>query len=256
MLSRFREHFGTAGLIVAMVALIAALTGGALAATGGGAGASKAKVKAGPPGPRGPKGAKGAPGAAGTQGAQGAPGAPGAKGDAGAPGSGATVSEIPLGAEGCEERGGALVKAQASVEVCNGEEGEPGSEGSPWSVGSELPTGAIETGTWAFSTAAANPEFMEPISFPIQLKSPLSSSKVHFGTASQEPFHSICGIPNEPTVPNGELCIYLQEFTNNVTHLETLHASLAEGADTSGAVMTFNVSGAGFATGSWVVKGE
>jgi hypothetical protein len=54
MFSRLQKHFGTAGLIVAIAALIAALAGGAIAATGGSSGHATAssqgsKVSPDPP---------------------------------------------------------------------------------------------------------------------------------------------------------------------------------------------------------------
>jgi len=98
MLQRIRRQFGTAGLVVAVVALVAALGGGAVAATGGGPlAASSAKKSAGlngkqkkeveklakkfqgsgPVGPQGSPGAKGDPGPKGDTGPKGDPGLPG-----------------------------------------------------------------------------------------------------------------------------------------------------------------------------------
>ena len=70
-----REPFGKAGLVVAMVALIAALGGSAIAAKGALTGKQKKEVT------------KIAQKYAGKPGAQGAQGPAGAKGDAGAPGA-------------------------------------------------------------------------------------------------------------------------------------------------------------------------
>jgi hypothetical protein len=150
-----------------------------------------------------------------------------------------------------------LVEAQNKVEVCNGEEGAPGAEGEPWSPNSALPTGATETGTYTFNATAANAEFYVPISFPIQLKNPLEISHVHFGTQFEAPFNTICtGSLIKPTAPSGDLCIYKGE-TANATYVQTYEITLAEeGASRSGAVMIFNVSGAGFGIGSWAVTGE
>jgi len=90
-----REPFGTAGLIVACIALITALAGGAYAASGGLNATQKKEVKkiakkfagkpgpAGAAGPVGPKGDAGAKGDQGAKGDPGTPGAPGAKGDTG-----------------------------------------------------------------------------------------------------------------------------------------------------------------------------
>lgn len=254
MLSRFREHFGTAGLIVAVIALIAATAGGALAATsGGGSSASKTKAVKGPRGPRGFPGKDGAPG---PQGPAGATGPVGATGTAGSVGKGATVKPIGLGQEACEERGGALVTADTSVEVCNGEEGAEGVEGKPWTPNGTLPTDATETGAWGLNPSAADPEYYVPISFTIPLASGLEESKIHFGFPLDEPFHSICpGTAVKPTAPKGQLCIYLGE-SENVEYLETRELSLGStGANIAGAVMNFKVTGAGYGVGAWAVTG-
>ena len=88
MLSRAHNKFGTAGLIVAIVALVAALTGAAFAAGG----LSKkqenrviaiAKKYAGKPGANGAPGPAGPQGPAGPEGKQGSPGAAGKAGEAG-----------------------------------------------------------------------------------------------------------------------------------------------------------------------------
>lgn len=85
---RLKEPFGRAGFIVAILALILAMAGGAWAAAGL-SGKQKtevtkiAKKYAGVAGPAGPQGVPGAPGASGSNGKDGAPGAPGPKGPAG-----------------------------------------------------------------------------------------------------------------------------------------------------------------------------
>lgn len=91
MISKLRERFGTAGLIVAIVALVLALTGGAFAATGGLNAKQKKEVKkiakrfqgSGPQGPQGPPGPVGARGETGATGPAGAPGAQGGIGPQG-----------------------------------------------------------------------------------------------------------------------------------------------------------------------------
>src|SRR4051794_38320152 len=81
-----REPFGTAGLIVACIALIAALTGGAYAASGGLTAKQKKEVKkiakqfAGKPGAPGTAGAKGDTGGKGDTGAAGTNGTNGSDG--------------------------------------------------------------------------------------------------------------------------------------------------------------------------------
>lgn len=153
-----REPFGTAGLVVACVALVLALTGAAFAA-GGLTGKQKkevvkiAKKYAGKPGapgaagPMGPAGANGKDGAQGEKGAQGDKGATGDKGDTGSPGKSVEALTIDTGEEACEGQGGAEYTVEGSGEftqVCSGK------EGSPWTAGGTLPPGASETGAWAF----------------------------------------------------------------------------------------------------------
>jgi len=91
MLSRVHNKLGTAGLIVAVVALVVALGGAAFAASGKLTSTEKKEVKKiakkvskpGPPGPAGPAGSAGAQGPKGDTGAKGDKGDTGAKGDTG-----------------------------------------------------------------------------------------------------------------------------------------------------------------------------
>jgi hypothetical protein len=105
MLTRLRIHFGAAGLIVAIMALVVALAGSAIAANGGGSSDGKAtasaKAKKGPKGPKGDTGPAGPAGPAGPQGAKGDNGAPGANGKDGTNGAkGTTGAQGPTGNTG------------------------------------------------------------------------------------------------------------------------------------------------------------
>jgi Collagen triple helix repeat (20 copies) len=127
MFSALRKHISPT-TVVAFLALVFAMTGGAFAASSGSGGGSspgarasasvtptataakskaKPKTKAGPRGPAGPAGKNGATGATGPVGAagsQGPAGAAGAKGETGAPGAagvaGAAGATGPTGPEG------------------------------------------------------------------------------------------------------------------------------------------------------------
>jgi hypothetical protein len=108
-----REPFGTAGLIIACIALVAALGGSALAATGALTGKQKKEVAkiakkeakkfatAGPQGPAGTNGASGASGkdgAAGKEGPEGKEGPQGPTGEAGMCSEGNPECTLPEGA--------------------------------------------------------------------------------------------------------------------------------------------------------------
>jgi hypothetical protein len=185
MFSRLREHFGTAGLVVAIVALVAALGGGAYAATGGSSGGkatASAKGKQGPrgktgkPGPQGPTGPAGPTGPKGDTGPKGENGTSGANGAPGADGKSVTGESIAAG--GACGTGGTGVKYTlnaTSTNVCNGKNGTTG-------FTETLPSGKTETGTWAvgnggigqvnFEAETSLPVAFQyvPISFPIPLE--------------------------------------------------------------------------------------
>ncbi|MGN6203263.1 MAG: hypothetical protein ACTHNY_12795 [Solirubrobacterales bacterium] len=134
MLSRLHGKLGTAGLIVAIVALVAALTGAAFAAGGLTKRQEKQVVKIAKKyaGKRGPAGK---PGPAGPQGPA---GAPGAKGDTGAKGD-------------------------------KGDTGDRGPEGSPWVAGGVLPSTETETGAWSLGVSKEG-LLIDTISFNIPLE--------------------------------------------------------------------------------------
>jgi len=152
MFEHIHQKLGTAGFIISIVALVAALGGGAYAASGGLSGKQKKEVE---------KIAKKVAGKPGTNGLAGAAGPAGAKGDAGTAGA--------AGAKG--ETGAA------------GEKGAKGPEGSPWTAGGVLPEGATETGTVDISQSSTSAITAQAaISFPIPLeeegKSPLEEGGV------------------------------------------------------------------------------
>lgn len=183
-MKRITEPFGKAGLMVAVVALVAAMVGGAYAANHA-RHHKKSKViitklnqikpnvqkqlqgKAGPAGPTGASGANGKDGAAGAQ---------GPKGDTGATGA-------------------------------EGPEGPEGPEGSPWTAGGTLPAGETETGVWSLGHAVE----LEPgvmgayatISYSIPLSETVTAHFVASGTTTECPGSWI-----EPKATAGNLCLY------------------------------------------------
>jgi hypothetical protein len=230
-----REPFGTAGLVVACVAMVLALTGAAFAAKGALTGKQKKEVEkiakkyagkpgaagaAGPAGPQGAAGAAGKDGAQGEKGAKGDAGSPGSPGAPGAPGEDGKSVEAALSAGGsgepCEGVGGAEYEVEgepsSAVEICNGE------EGSPWTAGGTLPPGATETGYWAFTEPAGKIKvkvdvegtteeiaiaigslngIFVPISFPIQLPFNLKATGCEEPELTRtQPCHVHFGAPN------------------------------------------------------------
>jgi Collagen triple helix repeat (20 copies) len=182
MLSRVHSKLGTAGLFVAVVALVAALTGAAFAAGGLTKQQEKqvkkiAKKYAGKRGPQGP------------QGPAGANGAPGAKGDTGA-----------RGPEGLE-----------------GPEGPRGLEGNPWTAGGVLPSGETETGTWGFGAEPAETGQLVTLSLNIPLAE--KPEAIHYLKPGEGETPECPGTVQEPEAAPGQVCIYavVEEKANFVS---------------------------------------
>jgi hypothetical protein len=220
MLQRFRQRFGTAGLVVAILALVAALGGTALAASGALTGKQKKEVKkiakkfagkpgapgaagpAGPQGPAGPAGAAGKDGAAGPEGPEGPEGAKGATGPTGVGSKGATGPEGPAGATGAT--------------------GATGPEGGGGGFPTVLPEGESEIGTWSVTIPpmSAFYEAYTSISFPIPVSEAGGAEQVFFFTSEEVLFEEFgtsgCkwalfeenALP-ESTVP-GTLCVFTE----------------------------------------------
>lgn len=139
--------------IVAVIALVLAMTGGAYAAKKylitstkqiSPAVLKSLRGQAGPAGKNGANGANGAAGPQGTPGPQGSKGEPGAQGLKGEQGAqGAKGEQGPQGAKG--ERG------------LEGPKGEQGPKGDPGQTGftSTLPSGKTETGAWSMTVGKA-----------------------------------------------------------------------------------------------------
>jgi hypothetical protein len=264
MLKRIRERVGSAGLIVAIMALVLAVAGGAYAAGGGLSAKQKKEVEKISKKFAGKPGAQGAPGASGKDGSNGTNGATGKDGVAGAAGKSVKVTAAsPLQ---CNELGGVVVEREAepasAKEVCNGE------EGSPWTAGGTLPAGATETGSWVFiNNESAEKEVYVALSFPIKLLTTLSASKVHFESeANFSDFDEAgsetigCeGTTAEPKAPKGNLCVY-----GNVNVFNASFAAIrnigngSSAASLAGALLVFERVGAGeaFGSGSFAVTGS
>lgn len=283
MFSKLHDRVGTAGLIVAIVALVVALSGTAIAASGALTGKQKKEVEkiakkyAGKRGRKGPKGPAGATGPGGPAGPAGGAGQAGAKGDTGAAGNNGgpgangksvAVTEIPTEVEACEGRGGAEVAQEgaAGVEVCAGE------EGSPWTAGGVLPSGKTETGTWSFATLE-NETALASISFPIPLTSAPEPVYVEGAEATcnalTEPEKGEClaevtqkcpGVTSgNPQAKAGVLCLYVNPSlkpgnASAIFFIKPFADSPPVGAGPTGTVFEFGCASAKCSRlGTWAV---
>ena len=243
-----RERFGTAGLVVAIFALVLALTGGAYAASGGLTGKQKKEVKSiaksfqgtGPAGAQGPAGAKGDTGAAGANGKDGTNGTNGATGPTGKTGatgaSGSTGATGPTGATGATGFSGFT---------------------------ETLPSGKTETGAWVLSNPLPGAaSAVAPINFTIPLSAADAAGLSQIaGTIKvvekEEPAPTGCtgGSRTKPKANPGFLCIYIGHsdggFELPVSVLRTDLEGF--GVDTSGALLYVEMSAGGVGTGTWAV---
>ena len=272
MLQRIREQIGTAGLIIAVVALVAALGGGAYAATGHSSKAhhKKAKAKRGPRGPRGktgpagPAGPAGAQGPAGANGAKGDTGDQGIQGDPGADGktvlSGTAVPGAGVGADGdfyirtstSDLYGPKGCTTAGSWGGC-GPTSLKGAQGDPWTAGGTLPANATETGTLTVATTSTGAG-QGAISFPVPLAAALDDS--HVLQTGDTGFSTHCsGNASAPTADAGYLCVY--DISGDFLFISDPTVGFTQnGAATSGAIaVEFTGSANDFAFGTWAVTG-
>src|SRR5579863_741287 len=181
--------------VVATMALVFAMSGGALAA---GHYLLTSTKQISPKVLKALKGKEGAPGAAGAQGAAGPAGPAGAKGEAGAAGPKGETG--PAGATGATGPKGSA--------------GAAGPEGSPWTAGGTLPSGKTETGVFATSGGAgdASDNRVAVASFPIQLAQQPTLNVIGLEEGEGEPKEKLpagCkGKEKEPKAEPGNLCVF------------------------------------------------
>lgn len=284
MISRIHQKLGTAGFIISIVALVAALGGGAYAAKAGLTGKQKKEVTkiaqkeakkfaksgapgaAGPAGPTGPAGPAGAKGDKGDAGEKGAPGDPGSPGPAGADGKSVDAIAIAPGGTQCQGQAGVTYEIEESgngTEICNGK------EGSPWTAGGTLPKGATETGVWSVNGSATDTAgVFAPISLTIPLKGNLPAASViyvKFGETNPE-----CpGSTANPKALEGKLCLYQgmllpeEEPEPGVFKPVALFEGFTQavgfgaGSGRSGGLIKYGNIVDGFrSTGSWAITGN
>jgi Collagen triple helix repeat (20 copies) len=210
MLKAIRTHMN-ATTILATVALVFAMTGGAYAAKKYLITSTKQISPSVLKQLQGKAGAGGAPGAAGAQGAQ------GPAGPAGPAGSGGAKGETgPAGAKG--ERGATGATGASGASGAKGATGATGASGATGFT-STLPSGKTETGTWAVPNVAyegtAGVEDV-PISFSI----PLAETSEHVVILTKQETVESTTTPKEgceyevanpaamPVAPAGTLCVF------------------------------------------------
>lgn len=266
--------------VVATLALVFAMSGGALAASKfiitstkqikpsvlaslkGKAGPAGAAGAQGPAGPQGPAGKDGVNGNSGKDGLNGKDGATGQNG------VGATsktfTGKKTLGSEKCEEGGTEVTSASGTTLVCNGKEGPEGPEGKEGALGTAgatLPKGATETGTWSFAGNGKVEQFA-PVSFPIPL-SKTAAEHIEIHISGETGFATHCpGTPDEPAAGQGELCLYLgphnfstpnNAFTPDGSH-ESHIGETGEGVGQSGVLLYYeNTPATSYQAGSFAV---
>jgi hypothetical protein len=278
----FRKHFN-ATTMVAMVALVFAMTGGAFAVSSKGgashATAAAARQKNKPKllrGPRGPEGKQGPAGPAGLSGPASAEGKPGPEGKtgpegkAGVAGAGVAASEVKVGEGVCNKLGGSrFTVGGKETYACNGAEGEPGPAGLPCTASGTLPAGKTETGYWALNDYGKSKEegVYTAVSFPCPLAAGMPNTAIHFICPSNSPSgcatsNAACpgtvASPVNPAPASGTLCIFLSLSQDIKEYAGPLDVKVEEGADPSGTLLRFKTEGAeqqAIAFGTWAVTG-
>jgi hypothetical protein len=235
MFSKLHDRLGTAGLAVAIVALIVALTGTALAA-GGLTGQQENQVKKIAKKFAGKRGPAGAAGPAGSTGPTGPSGPAGAKGDTGAQGGVGVAGPIgPAGQAG---------PAGPAGPACP--------EGNCY-----LPSKATETGTWA---TAFETEGLTSISFALPLKAAVEASHVkRVAEGATAPAECDNGSGEAPSAGNpeadpGYLCVFTALFESaGELQLVANPATFLEGAAKTGAILVVGSAAADKGIGTFAV---
>jgi Collagen triple helix repeat (20 copies) len=274
---RFKDRFGTAGVVIGVIALILALGGSAIAAKGGLTGKQKkevakiakkeAKKFAGKPGATGPAGTNGANGTNGKDGTNGTNGEKGEKGDTGSQGlqgiqgvhgKNVVVGTAPVGpgVGECEEGGATVeVEGEASTKkaVCNGLNGSGGGGEFP----NFLPPEKTEEGAWSLTavpTSETEAEDFSTISFGLPLETAPTYNLVPEETSGGA---NCPGTAAQPQAAPGNLCVYVELATSEEATPKPAGGggSLFTGAHTYGAFLgtPAGVAQGEFALGTWAV---
>jgi hypothetical protein len=254
---RFKDRFGTAGVVLGVIAIVLAIGGSAFAASGLTA-KQKKEVKAIAKSFQGtgPAGAAGTPGTNGTNGKDGAPGTSGENGTPGKDGTSVTTTPIDL-LEDCGEQEGVMVHSASGEEpVCSGANG---TDGSPWTVDGVLPEGKTETGTW-YGTVDASGEGFAQVSFTVPLKENLDGPSTHISTflapdSACDTFQGGTPFAGPPVPDPGNLCIYtgFSGVTATASEVKFGLNTGSAGASYTGALIKLTGTAGQTAYGVWAV---
>lgn len=223
MFSLLRNRLGVPG-VIAIIALVFAMVGGAWAAKGGviikklsQIAPSVQKQLKGKEGPAGPAGKDGAAGPAGPAGAA---GPIGSKGDTGA----------------------------------KGLQGEQGLQGEPWTPDNRLPEGATLTGVWSGRLGAAG-SVSVPISFSLPLHA--APTPVFVGVGEDKSEQGCPGVTEGvPAADEGVLCIYRGEGPGNETPETISGTAPFPGVTNVGSLMGVGCTEVCGWKGVWAVTGN
>jgi hypothetical protein len=213
MIGRIQKQFGTAGLAVAIAALVVALAGTAFAAKRVFTKAQEKQIV---------KIAKKYAGKPGKDGAPGPAGAPGPKGDTGAKGD-----TGPAGKAGSDGAAGEDGACSAADPVCT------------------LPSGATLQGRWA-AGGAGNSVGFAAISFGLALKEPPEAVLVK---AEGEHETECPGDYKDPAAASGVLCLYVGFAPPEASFIINEEEVFADGMNFA----IQEASGFAAANGSWAV---
>jgi hypothetical protein len=176
------DRWGKAGLIIAVVALVAALGGTALAAKSAFTKTQEKKIAQIAKKYAGEKGRDGAQGPQGLPGANGTNGGMGDRGENGTNGQNGKSVLIGSSAPGCGIPGGYTIEvageSSTKKNVCNGAKGEEGEKGEKGDQGEAGPTtdvllsGHTIRGLWGHTDSASGGAIVEniPVSFPLRVE--------------------------------------------------------------------------------------
>jgi Collagen triple helix repeat (20 copies) len=179
MIRRIKNQLGTASLTVAILALVVALAGTAIAAKRVFTKQQEKQIVKIAKKYAGKNGKDGAQGAAGPQGPSGPAGSKGDKGDKGEPGP-------------------------------EGEKGDKGDPGSPWTVDGTLPSNKSLYGNWAIGGSEIKGAILGSISFDIPLEA--APVAVFVPVGEDKSGEGCPGTAAAPAANPGKLCVYAKEI--------------------------------------------